>query len=434
MPITAPPTALPDSSPTDSLSPDGHIRAVVDDEFGGVLLIVDYTLSDVTLPQPLASPFACTLYRSTPDGTTDRVRGGDPYLNYGKAGSLYDQEAPLNTLMTYWVVPEMADGTDGPPCAGVQVQTSNPYPGMWLVTPNNPDSAINAMASDGRKGTLTGRNNMEDILGAQNPAFMLQTRGGVTTSMQFYTDGEAQYLAMKELVKDNIIFRKSTSWERPDGWFIVGDVSYEPGSDIFSGWYLWTMALVQTDRPDTAGQFVTIPGHTLADRKAEYPTFNDVIQRQFGGNLLLEEDSEFDSVVNWGNGSNTTVAQDLATPPRKGTGSMKLTATASGAVAASAPYNVQVTPGEEYEFTTWAYNAAGGRPVHFEVDWKDSANTYLGFAASTPLPLSATQWTYTTWKVIVPPGVTNATLILLGQATTAGDTFNFDVVSFGMLP
>lgn len=405
----------------------------MDDQYGGVLLLVDYSLSDPALAQPLSSPFACTLYRSTPDGTVARVRGGDPYVNYGKQGFLYDQEGPLNTLTTYWAVPRLQDGTDGPPCGGVQVQTSDPRPDMWLTTPDRPNAAVNVPASDSRKVTLPGRSDLQTVLGSANPSATLEVRGGPTTTMQFYTRSQAEFEAVLELIKQNIIFRKSTTWERTDGWFLIADAGYEPATGIYTGWFLWTLALTATDRPGTTGQFVSIPGHTLADRQNEFPFFNNVIQRQFSGNLLLEEDSTFNDLVQWTADANTTVSQDMAAF-REGSASMKLVATAAGSVASLAPYNVPIKPGHVYEYNTWAYSPQSGRTVNFEVDWKDSAGAYISDAESDPLALAATQWTKVRFRAVAPMGATQATLLLVGTATASADSFNFDVVSFGPLP
>lgn len=434
MPITAPVVVFPDSTPTDATSPDGHIRAVVDDQYGGVLLIVDYTLSDVKLNQPLSSPFACTLYRQLPDGTVDTVRGGNPYKNYGAMGRLYDQEVPLDTLVTYWAVPTLADGTQGPPCAGVQVQTSAPYPGMWLTSPYDLSLALNCGAQDGRKGTYASRNDDQIVLGSPYPATTLQTRAALTTTMTFFTNTEAQFKAAKKLFDLNVIQRRSLYWERPDGWFTVGDVGVEPATGIMTGWMLWTIPLVERERPSTTGQFVSIPGDTFKDRLAEYPTFASVISRQFSGNLISENDSEFETSVAWtAVPSNTTVSQDAANF-RRGAHSMKLVATAAGAVGSISPKNYPVTPGGVYEFTAWAFSAQGGRNVQFEIDWKDSANNYLGFVQSTPVQLGTLSWTKIKFLATVPAGANFATLLSEGTALHAADSFNFDVLTFGEKP
>lgn len=435
MPIVATPTAFPPSDPTDSTSPDGHIRAVVDPLYGGVKLLVDYTLYDPTLPQPLANPFACTLYRETPDGEITTVRGGNPYANYAGKGRLYDQEGPLDTLTTYWAVPMLADGTDGPPCAGVQVRTSSPYPGMWLVSPTQPGSSILSYSSSSRDGTYAGNSDLQKVLDSPYPAVTLEVGSSLTQTMTLYTFTQAQAVAAKALFDQRIFFRKATSWEQPDGWFVIQDVQRAAAVSVKGqGCLMWTLSLTEIERPATDGQFVSIPGATFRDRLAQYAKFSNVITRQFSGNLLLEAESGFETGVTWSaaNG-NTTVSQDLANF-RDGIASMKLVATAAGSVGSIPPYNVPVIPGQQYEFTAWCFTPNGGRTVNFEVDWKDAANTYLGFVASTPLPLASLQWTKVKFSCTVPTGAYDATLLVLGSATHAADSFNFDVVSFGPKP
>lgn len=440
MPITLATIAPVPSTPVDSTSPDGHLRAVVDPQFGGVMLRIDYSVSDVVLLKPLSTPFTCTVYRQNPDGTIERVRGGDPYRIFGGQGWLYDLEAPLASLVTYWVVPTYFDGTLGPANPGVTVHTDSPANGMWLITPSNPEASISALTIDGRTGTYTGRADLQAIIGSANPAVVLDSQSSLTTTMSLLTTTKAQFNAMKLFAKQGVALRKSVTWERPDAWFVIGNVSFAPMSATVNsgpaeapGVFQWTIALTEFERPDTAGQYAVFPGHSIADRLASFPTLASFPVRQISGNLLLEDDSMFENVVAWSAGSNTTVSQDL-TQAREGTASMLLTSTAAGNVSALGPRNYSVIPGTTYDFTGWVLSQQGGRTCGFEVDFKDEANNYLGFIASTPLQLAQLTWTYVKFTLTIPSTVAYVTLIAQGHATAAADKFNFDVVAFEPLP
>lgn len=441
MPITAPPAVFPAPNLADAVGSDGHIRAIVDNTYAGVKLFIDYSLDVASL---YLSPFRCTVYRRNPDGSVYTVRGGDPYINGGRQGWLYDQEAPLGQIVSYWVVPMLSTGQPGPASVGVQVMTTAPKggvddPGTWLVSLTNPNLSMPAKLIDSRTMSLPGRTESQVILGSAYPTTQISQRGARAGDMVVLTQTQAEFNNLQALVNQEVFFRKSISWERGDGYFVIaGDVSYAPAVSILgAGAFAWKIPVQEIAQPSTSGQTPTIPGRTFTDRVTTYPTWGDIPSRCFSRNLVLENDSLFTtSVANWYNGGNVTVALDttVSRDPQS-TNSMKSTATASGDMATTHNGNYKIVPGAYHEVSYWALTTTVGNTCFVEVDWKDYSNTYLGFLTATPVPLdSVGSWTLFRFGFTPPSNAQFVTLILRGNAAAAGNAINYDVIKLSLIP
>jgi hypothetical protein len=442
MPVVVPVASPVSSTTVDATSFDGRVRAIDDPKFGGVRIKLDYSL-DLS---SWSSPFRCTVYRENADGTVHTVRGGDPYLNYSGKGWLYDQEAPLGQAVSYYAVPVDSTGALAQQSASAAITTSAPTggymsPDMWLVNLEDPSASIQARGTSTLGGSYNGRNDKQTVLGSPYPVVTPDTRNGLGTSISVLTVGQAEFLAMQKLLNQTVIMRKSSLWERPDGYFTVDDVSYAAQSaNTGRGVYLWQLGLIEVSRPNTYGQTVATPTFTFAASTAQAPLFSDLLPLPFdaiqGGNMMDAYTSEGESGSAPGNGwnsynGNTTILRTTALPFR-GAYSRRLTATAAGLIGATGIPQYRVTPGLTYTYSMWV-NSATGLVTDLLVDWLDGAGNYLTTDSLSEwgrtVTLTPLTWTKVVLSVTPPPGTSLAICNVVVTATAAGQQAYFDAVS-----
>jgi hypothetical protein len=429
MPVVVPTGAPVSSSTTDSTSFDSRIRVIDDPAFGGVRIKIDYSL-DLNL---WSSPFQCTVYRKHDDGSVYTVRGGDPYLNYTGKGWLYDQEAPLGQPVSYYVVPVDADGTSGVQSAAASIITGTPAggfnaPDMWLVNLADPSASLRVRGTSTLSGNYNGRSDKQVVLGSPYPTVTPDTRNGLSTQITVLTVGKQEFLAMQELLKQSIIMRKSSLWERPDGYFTVDDVSYaSQAAATGRGVYAWQMSLTEVGRPNTYGQTVASPSFTFKAYQAQYPLFSDAPALPFdaiqGGNVMDPNTSSLETDASqWVANTNTTIAWSAA-QAKQGTHSLKMTATAAGVFGAFTGPRFPVNPNSTYTFTAWLYSP-NGLVADLQLDWKDGAGIYLSSDSlgewGLTVALTPNIWTKVILAVKPVPGSALVTPLVRLTATAGG--------------
>jgi hypothetical protein len=437
VPISTPVT--PDTK--DATSFDGRIRAIDDPAYGGVRLKIDYS-SDLA---SWSNPFQCTVYRRNADGTEYTVRGGDPYINYAGKGWLYDQEAPLGQSVSYYAVPIDANGTTGVRSASASIVTSAPSggmqaPDMWLVNLEDPGASMQVRSAASLAGSYNGRSDKQVVLGSPYPAVTPDARNGLATQITVLTMGEDEFKAMQTLLQQSVIMRKSSSWERPDGYFTVDDVSYAAQSARLGvGIYAWQLGLTEVARPNTYGQTAMNPVYTLGAYTKQYPLFSDVpstmpFDSVQGGNLMDSNTSDLDTDASqWLTlPTNTDIAWS-ADQAYRGSHSLKITCTTfPGEFGAYARPLYSVTQGTKYTFTAWIYSAVG-LPVSLQLDWKDGAGTYLDSDSLNEWGLQVTLtpnlWTKVVIQATPITGAAFVTPVIRATSTAVGQVMYADNMS-----
>lgn len=442
------PVVVPASNPVspdtrDATSFDGRIRAIDNPAYGGVRLKIDYSI-DIS---SWSTPFQCTVYRKNQDGTVYTVRGGDPYLNYAAKGWLYDSEAPLGQSVSYYVIPVSSDGTANVQSASASIVTTAPAgtfkdPDMWLVNLEDPSTSIQVRSTGSLGGSYNGRNDKQAVLGNAFPVVTPDTRTGLVTTLATLTVGEDEFTAMQALLKQNIVMRKSSTWERPDGYFVVDDVSYaSQAAHIGPGIYSWQLNLVETSRPNTFGQTVMSPVYTLGNYQKQYPLFSDVPSKLpfdavQGGNLLdgYTSDAETggDGLNGWDNlGSNTTIVR-TSNQSFTGTYSRKIAAISAGTFGAITSLFYPVITTTTHTFTVWLYSA-NGLTVDLGVDWANGAGTVVASDALSEwgqtLTLTPNIWTRATLKSVPASGSSQVKPWLRLTASASNQFAYFDTVT-----
>jgi hypothetical protein len=441
MPVVVPSGASTSVPTSDATSFDGRIRALDDPAYGGVRIRVDYS-TDLS---SWSSPFQCTVYRKNADGSVHTVRGGDPYLNYAGRGWLYDHEAPLGQQVSYYAVPVADDGSRGVQSAAASIISSAPTggfntPDMWLINLENPGASVQARGTSTLTGSYNGRSDKQTILGSPYPTVTPDARNGLGTQISVLTVGEDEFTAMQTLLKQSIIMRKSSLWERPDGYFTVDDVSYAAQTaGTGRGVYVWQLGLTEVGRPNTYGQVVATPSYTFASERIQHPLFSDVPQLPFdavqGGNMLAEYTSEGDTPfvagTSW-TAANVNTTLSLTTERAfRGTHSRKMVSTTTGKMGAYA----QVYPvalGDTCTLTAWVYSPVG-LIADLQLDWKDGGGTNLASDSLSEWGQTV-ELTPNTWNKVVLtatpiPGAALVTPLVFVTATAAGQFAYFDTVT-----
>lgn len=424
---------------TDATSVDGRIRAKDDPQYGGVRIKIDYG-AELAAWQ---SPFVCTVYRVNADGTVWTVRGGDPYLNYGGVGWLYDQEAPLGQVVSYYAVPLLTGGAPGAASASASILTAVPTggyddPDMWLVNLEDPGASVQARATTSLAGTYTGRNDKQVILGSAYPAVTPDTRNGLTTTVSVLTSGSAEFTAMQTLIQQSVILRKSSLWERPDGYFTVDDVSYTAQSAATGrGLYVWQMNLTEVNRPSTAGQTVVVPGYSYNAYKTQYPLYRDVLSETYGavqgGNLFDTDTATFENgIAKWAALNGNSTISSVSGTAYKGTHSMKITAGAAGNIGAFPTTLYPASRGTVYTFGVWLLSPSG-LVVDLDFEWKDGAGNWVHSDDMAEWGLTVqlvpNTWTFASLSVTPSSGVSQFTPLIQVAATAGGQFIHADAAS-----
>lgn len=242
---------------------------------------------------------------------------------------------------------------------------------------------------------------------------------------------------MQKLLKQSVLMRKSSSWERPDGYFTVDDVAYAAqAARIGVGIYTWQLGLIEVARPTTYGQTATNPVFNFGAYAQQYPLFSDVpstmpFDSVQGGNLLDANTSDLETDASqWLAATNSTIAWS-ATQAITGTHSLQMTATAPGEFGAFTMPTFRVTPGTKYTFTAWVYSATS-LPLSLQLDWKDGAGTYLDNDSlaewGLQVALTPNVWTKATITATPLAGAALVTPVIHAVATTGGQIMYADAM------
>lgn len=271
---------------TDATSPDGLIRAQVVEAYAGVFLTVDYSDLIADPGYNWANPFCGTIYRV--DTLTNEkvvVRGADRRTQYGGIFYAYDDEVEFGKVYTYYVEGYDQHGALARRSYGVSVLTWEPpggyvLPGVWIKSLDDPSLSMPVRVRSWKSGTYASRTSTATVLDSPYMAANQGVRSAYETSMTVLTADEDEYQQLLELSQYGTVYIVGLSkHRRRTGYYLLGDLSPSRVTDFVNSPYdAWDISnVVQQPRPVTTGQQGPVyPWRNLADRLAEFPTFNDV--------------------------------------------------------------------------------------------------------------------------------------------------------------
>lgn len=276
-------TPTPPAPVTDAITPDGYLRATVLPDDAGVFLRADFSsvLTDPAYSWP--NPFTLTIYRLTLDGEISPVRGAGNIGQYGGIIHAYDDEVPFGQIVRYWAVAFTADGEPGITTSYAAVTTWEPAggfvsPGVWIKNLEDPVLSCPARVQDWSQFTYGSRNSVADIWGSPFPGVVSDVRKAPSSTITFLTKDEDEYQALLAAASASVVYIVGLAkHRRRTGYYVVGDLgSARIGHDPATGYDTWTVPVQQMGNPATAGQSLTVPGRSYADRRAAYELYEDV--------------------------------------------------------------------------------------------------------------------------------------------------------------
>lgn len=135
----------------------------------------------------------------------------------------------------------------------------------------------------------------------------------------------------------------------------------------------------------------------------------------------------------WQNVWQATITRDT-TLSAEGWCSLKITATATGAIRAGMVNSVPVTAGVEYFGYAWVYAPLVGAVYNASVRWFDSSGTQLSVSTQTWTVGTALTWLRRAVIATAPTGAVSARLILEPVATTVGEVWYADQMALRVAP
>jgi len=278
MPMIVDPNAPEIEPPTEVVSTDGHLTAVIDEPYAGVLLVCDRSGDPTVIPH-------WRIERVNPDGSRHLVRSGDPVWSPGGYGLAYDHEAPLGVAVLYVATPL---GADGQPAADAsEVAVTIPVPAfprdVWIKSTDRPTASQRVHVEEWPELSSEARRQLVTIPGNRYPVAVSDVYDAATSSMTLFTESVIEAQALRNLLEspDVLLVSARPEHNRPDEFVVAGTLTEAiigPGDPARR----WTVPLQPVARPDTSDQTMRMPGWssdellsrfaTLAAVEASYPT------------------------------------------------------------------------------------------------------------------------------------------------------------------
>lgn len=274
------PSAPQISPPTTITSPDGWLKAVVDDPWAGIYLAVDYYKG----PSPLAGAgqvLKVAITRQDPGAAGPvPVRSGDLAWAVEGVGQAYDHEAPLGVAVAYTARPQYADGTWGPTSSlGLVVPAPAPAQtkDLWLKSLEDPGLSMRVMYGPAQGTTSTARQDTATRSGTGFTAVAYDTASAPAETVTVDVLA-ADIEKFRDLLRSGVLLAQvRPGYKIPDRFFVPGDVTEKATGKLGStGGYTVTFDIVPVERPATADQPMYVPGWSYDLLAARFSTYDAV--------------------------------------------------------------------------------------------------------------------------------------------------------------
>ncbi|GAB2732811.1 hypothetical protein [Streptomyces bullii] len=280
MPMIVDPSAPQISPPTTITSPDGWLTAVVDAQWAGVYLAVDY-LGGAAPLAGAAQVMKVAITRQDPGAAAPvGVRSGDLAWAVEGVGQAYDHEAPLGVAVAYMARPQYADGTWGPQSAlGLVVPAPAPAEtkDLWLKSVETPGLSMRVMYGPDQGSTSTARQESTALTGTPYTAVAYDTASAPaeTVSVDVLAEDIERF---RQLIRSGVLLAQvRPGYQKPDRFFVPGDVSEKPTGKLGStGGYTVTFDIVPIERPHTTSQPMRAPAWSYDALAAAFGTYDAV--------------------------------------------------------------------------------------------------------------------------------------------------------------
>lgn len=280
MPLIVDPSA-PQITPPDTItSPDGWLTAVIDDQWAGVYLAVDYQggttpLADAALVRKVQ------ITRQDPGADAPvGVRSGNLAWAIEGVGQAYDHEAPLGAAVAYTARPQYADGTWGPD-SSLGLVVPAPLPAqpkdLWLKSLETPGLSLRVMLGTPQGTTSAARQDTTTRTGTPFTAVAYDTASAPveTVSVDVLTEDIEQF---RKMIRSGVLLAQvRPGYQIPDRFFVPGDVAEKPTGKLGStGGYTVTFDIAPIERPDSVGQPMRAPAWSYDAMAAQFASYDAV--------------------------------------------------------------------------------------------------------------------------------------------------------------
>ncbi|MEV7867488.1 hypothetical protein AB0P17_15605 [Streptomyces sp. NPDC088124] len=257
-------------------SPDGWLRATVDELHAGVVLSVNYTAS-TPLPGVAGVRKVRIMRKDTAAPVAVPVRSADTAWAVGGAGSAYDHEAPLGIPVIYTAVPLFEDGTSGPSSSlALTVPAPAPPADVWIKSLDEPglSARVTVLAWPALK--WSSRIDTAEVEGSPFPAAAQDVYGAAGSSITIDAEGEEIAALERLLTTPGVrLIQTGPASHRTDQYVLFSDPEQTlDGAPDASRTY--SAGVLQVARPATAGQPLRIPGWSFNALAEAFETFDAV--------------------------------------------------------------------------------------------------------------------------------------------------------------
>lgn len=280
MPMIVDPSAPHVTQPTRVASPDGWLAAIVDGQWAGVALSVDYT-AGVPLPDA-EQVLQVRLVRQDPAAAEPvPVRSGDAAWAIEGVGTAYDHEAPLGVPVIYTATPIYLDGTTGPTSSlSVTVPAPEAFADrdLWVKSIDEPGLSARVMLVDWQSPTSAGRTDATDIAGSPYRAVAFDAHGAETVQVVVDVPPEAVE-QMRALLRSGVLLAQvRPGYLTADAFHVPTDITgpTPTGRLGSSEGYRFGWTIEPIGRPATAGQPLMLPGWSYDRVAAQFATYDAV--------------------------------------------------------------------------------------------------------------------------------------------------------------
>jgi len=280
MPLIVDPSA-PQITPPDTItSPDGWLTAVIDEQWAGVYLAVDYQGGTTPLADAaLVRKVQITLQDPGADAPVG-VRSGNLAWAIEGVGQAYDHEAPLGVAVAYTARPQYADGTWGPD-SSLGLVVPAPLPAqpkdLWLKSLETPGLSLRVMLGTPQGTTSAARQDTTTRTGTPYTAVAYDTASAPveTVSVDVLTEDIEQF---RKMIRSGVLLAQvRPGYQIPDRFFVPGDVAEKPTGKLGStGGYTVTFDIVPIERPDSVGQPMRAPAWSYDAMAAQFASYDAV--------------------------------------------------------------------------------------------------------------------------------------------------------------
>ncbi|MEU0216854.1 hypothetical protein ABZ281_17795 [Streptomyces sp. NPDC006265] len=278
MPMIVDPSAPQVTPPATLTSPDGFLTAVVDEQWAGVYLGVDYKTPAAVGWQDIRK---VAITRQDPGAAAPvGVRSGDLAWAIEGVGQAYDHEAPLGVAVAYTARPQYADGSWGDESSlGLVVPAPAPAQtrDLWLKSLEEPGLSMRVMYGPDQGTTSEARQESTARTGTPYTAVAYDTAAAPaeTVSVDVLAADIEQF---RLLIRSGVLLAQvRPGYQKPDRFFVPGAVSEKATGKLGStGGYTVTFDIVPIERPATGGQPMRAPAWSYDALAAQFATYDAV--------------------------------------------------------------------------------------------------------------------------------------------------------------